>query len=252
MKPLFSNFVKSPVTTIIGLSLFVLGSLGIYNGKLTVMWDGALVLFVSLTLTLCSDRAVKTYIGKVFNAALDFFKKSAPFLLILLLVSCGVTKNVNRNKEKAKVETDSSATVKEKATTTKITEEVADTTATIKSSEIKGSTPEKELDKKPFVLEDQNQKIEITKDSAGNLQVKGAVKEKVVDLKFRRRIEEKIVKDSQSKTHKSTSSETKKQTLDKDVRRYGFPWWAWLLAALVAIGSVLYHLKKRGLLPLPF
>jgi hypothetical protein len=249
MKPLFSNFVKSPVTTIIGLSLFVLGSLGIYNGKLSVMWDGALVLFVSLTLTLCSDRAVKTYIGKVFNALLEIGKKSAPFLLILLLVSCGVIKNVKRDKEKAKVETDSSATVKEKAETTKITEEVADTTATIKGSEIKGSTPIKTIDEKPFVLEDKDQIITVSKDSAGNLKVSGKVKDREVDLKFRRRIEEKVVRDSHTKTKKSTTKETKKQTVDKDVRRYGIPWWAWIVAVLLALGTTLYHLKKRGLLP---
>lgn len=242
MKSLFSSFAKSPVTKLMGLFLFVLGSLGMYNGKLSVIWDGSAVLFFGLTLTLMTDKQVKGWLVKVFNVVL---RKAAPFILLLLFASCGVVKNVDRSKDKSKTETDSVAQVKETTQTKTIITEEVDTTATVAGSEIKGSTPFKDLEVKPYILEDENQRIEVTVDSAGNIQVASKVKPRAVGLKFHRKTESVVNKVSDIKVKETKTTSSKVVTTDKDVRRYGFPWWLWLLVVLsILSGAAFYAIRK--------
>jgi hypothetical protein len=245
MKSLFSSFAKSPVTKLMGLFLFVLGSLGMYNGNLSVMWDGSAVLFFALTLTLMTDKQVKGWLSKVFNAVLDRFKKAAPFILMLVFASCGVIKNVDRSKDKAQVKTDSVSQVKGKAEIKTVTTEEVDTTATVKGSEIKGSTPLKDLATTPLILEDENQRITVSVDSLGKLHVAGKVRERSVGLKYHRKTESTVKTESTIKTETSKTTSSKTVTTDKDVRRYGFPWWLWLIVALsVLAGAAFYALRK--------
>lgn len=79
----------------------------------------------------------------------------------------------------------------------------------------------------------------------------GEIITKKIPVKFKKT----IVKDEQKKVTTTTKSdstatvkESKKvavQDKDKDVKRTGFPWWVWLIAAIIAILFVLWQVKKR-------
>jgi hypothetical protein len=252
MKPLFSNLWKGR-TSVAGLFLIVFTSLLIYDGKVEVMYSGVILYAIALPLFIFSDKQVKEFLSKALNAALKFFTKSAPILALLFFVSCGVVKHVDRNKEKTKTEKDSvaSSTTKTEAEVKTVTEITADTSATAKGSTVKGSTPVKYLDEKPYVLEDENQKITVSKDSAGKLQVTGVVKDRTVNLKFKKKIVEtaktSVEANTKVKTHAAT--ETKSKTSDKDVKRYGLPWWLWLLILLAVLAGSVFYAIRKGWLP---
>lgn len=247
MKSLFSNLWKGPVTSVMGLVLFVYTVYGLWTKHFDFLYNGAALLGVSLALSTMSDTQIKEWISRAFNTALDFFKKSAPFILAaLLFMSCGVSKHVKKNTGKTTTETDSSAQVKEKTVTETTTTIEADTSATAKGSTVSGSTPVKDLSKKPFVLEDENQTITVRVDSAGNAHVTGVVKDRKVALKFRKRIDEKVTADRNTKTHTKQKASSKSKTMDKEVERSGPGWWVRIVIVILILLVMVYlTLRKK-------
>lgn len=237
--------MESLVTKLMGFSLFILVSIALYNGKFELMYSGVTLYLLSLWLLLFSTKQIKGYLSKALNAALDFFKKAAPIIaLAFLITGCGMLKSVNKTKEKESVKTDSVAHVKEKETVKTKTTEYADTSAVVKGSTVDGSTPVKDLSDKPFVLEDENQVVTVKLDSTGKLRVTGKVKERKVDLKFTKVTEQEKKTERETKVKTSTEEEKVTKTTDKDVRRYGLPWWFWLLLVVAGLFIARHYLRK--------
>lgn len=236
--------MESPVTKLMGFFLFIFVSYALYEGKFELMYSGVTLYVLSLVLLLFSTKQIKGYLSKALKAALDFFSKAAPVIALAFLISsCGMIKNVNRSKEKEQVKTDSTARVKEKEVTkTKIVEE-ADTSAVAKGSTVKGSTHLTDLNDKPLVLEDENVTVTVRLDS-GKIKVTGKVKDRKVDLKFTKTTEQETTKKTDIKVTKAEEKKTVTKTTDKDVRRYGLPWWFWLLLIVAGLFIARHYLKK--------
>lgn len=245
MKALINRFMESPVTKLMGFSLFILVSVALYNGKFELMYSGVTLYLLSLSLLLFSTKQIKGYLSKALNAALDFFKKSAPIIaLAFLITGCGMLKSVNKTKEKESVKTDSVAHVKEKETVKTKTVEQADTSAVVKGSTVNGSTLLTDLNDKPLVLEDENQVVTVKLDSTGKLKVTGKVKDRKVDLKFTKTTEEVKQTEKETKVTEKKEQVTETKTTDKDVRRYGLPWWFWLLLVVAGLFIARHYLRK--------
>lgn len=179
------------------------------------------------------------------------------FLLAILVTSCGMIKNVTRHKDKTKTETDSVATSRintistEKEERTIVTTLESDTSITTKGSTVTGSVPARDLKRRPLVLEDDTKKVTVSEDSAGNVQVVATDKDKTVVFKFHKRTEEKILADRKTTTKADTKVAEKKSTsskstgTDKDVKRYGVPWYLGLLIILALLVAVYLTLRKR-------
>jgi hypothetical protein len=238
-----------------GFCLFCLTSAGVYNGKVEFLYNGVGLYLLSLVLFYFTDEQIKGWLSKALNTALKFFTRSAPILLVFLFVSCGVIKNVKRDKEKTKTELDSVASSQVKAevaekekTKTVITEKV-DTSATVKGSTVSGSTPLTDLSEKPYVLQDENQTVTVSFDQDGKLKVTGVVKDREAKLQFEKRTEKETETDRKTKTRtssqvkKSEETETKTVTTDKHVERS--PWGGALIVLILFILALLYTFLRR-------
>lgn len=227
-----------------GFFLFILVSYALYGGKFELLYSGVILYGLSLSLLLFSTRQIKGFLTQAVKAALDFLKKSAPIFLAFLFVACGVSKHVNQTKDKTKTEVDSVAKTKEHVVTKTKTVEEVDTSAVAKGSTVKGSTPVKSLDEKPYVLEDENQTITVSKDSTGKLNVTGVVKDRKVDLKFTRTTEEEKKADKTVTVKKEETTTSTSKTKDKDVERSGFAGGLWIVL-LILLVFVYLTLRKR-------
>lgn len=146
--------------------------------------------------------------------------------LLLLLCSCSVIKKSSKDKTESsvKTESDSSGTSINK-TTTRITESI-DTLVKIPGSEIEGLW--KEL---PFTLEDEDQKITISKEG----KVKGIVKVREVHIVGKKETSILSETNSTASETKKVDSETKVVETQKDVKKTFVPWWLWLLIVLALL-----------------
>jgi hypothetical protein len=245
MNPAFKRFKESPVTKSMGFFLFILVSIALYNGKFELLYSGVTLYGLSLSLLLLSTRQIKGFLTQAVKTALDFLKKSAPIFLVFLFVACGVSKQVNRNKSKTETEVDSVAKTKEQVVTKTKTVEEVDTSAFAKGSTVKGSTPVKSLDEKPYVLEDENQTITVSKDSTGKLNVTGVVKDRKVDLKFTRTTEEEKKADKTTTVKKQETTTSTTKTTDKEVERSGGFISGLVIVLLILLVFVYLTLRKR-------
>lgn len=244
MNPAFKRFKESPVTKSMGFFLFILVSHALYNGKFELLYSGVILYGLSLCLLLLSTRQIKGFLTQAVKTALDFLKKSAPIFLAFLFVACGVSKHVNRDKSKIKSEVDSVAKVKEHVVTKTKTVEEVDTSAVAKGSTVNGSTPLKDLDEKPYTLEDENQTITVSKDSTGKLNVTGTVKDRKVDLKFTRTTEEEKKADKTVTVKKEESTTSTTKSTDKEVERSGFNF-GLVIILLIFLVFLYLTLRKR-------
>lgn len=165
---------------------------------------------------------------------------------ILLLSSCSLIKSANKiqKEDSKKTELDSLAKMDSK-TNTKITE-LADTTVKISGSQIEGSRPLSDLEKKPFVLEDGDQVVTISVDpESGNLRVKSEVKPRSVPIKVKKTTETKEEKKTTTVVKKDEEKKSELKQTDKEVKRFGLPWWVWLLFALVILAGLTWVVKGR-------
>lgn len=142
--------------------------------------------------------------------------------IAFLLLSCSLTKKVTK--------TDTSINTKTKT----------------EVSEAKESKTESETTDKTTTTIEADTIVEVP-----TITKTGEVVIQKVPVKFKKT----IVKDEQKKviiTTKSDSTATVKESnkvevkdKSKDVKRTGFPWWAWIIAAVIVILSILWWIKKR-------
>lgn len=164
--------------------------------------------------------------------------------IFLFFSSCSVIKSVNKKKTEDSQKTELDSLVKsDTETKTKITE-LADTTVKTAASEIEGSRPVKDLEKKPLVLEDDSQVITAYVDSTGNLKIKGKVKPQSIPIKFKKITEIKSENKTTASVKKKEEVKSETKTTDKDVKRIGLPWWIWLLLIMVILAGIGWKVFK--------
>lgn len=183
-------------------------------------------------------------------------------LILFYCTSCGIVKKINKVEQKDSEKTSIESESKDRSETktdlksSTVTTETADTTVNTPKSEIEGSRPADDVKKKPLILEDDKQVINVSIDSAGNLKVKGTVKPQSINFKVNKRTERKedlsqvlkVNTEGKVKVKEETKSEFEGST--KDVKKtFSLPWWIWLLLLAIAVGA---YLLKRFKIKIPF
>lgn len=265
MKNLLTNLWKGPVTTLLGLSLFGFTCFSLYNDKITLQWDGALMFLGAVSLLVLNESQIGAGIVKAFNVIVSKFNNgngpqlpgagSAVVIVFALLAisvsSCGVVKKVSQQSDTKKEIRDSLAEFSEKnKQTEKITEE-ADTTATVKGFESKLSVPLQAIEKAPEIFENDNIKTTVRIDSAGNVVIKNEVKDRNQHYHFTKNTSRTIASSKTSKVDVQDEKKEVKKESDKNVKRYGLPAWSWLVLLLIglALAAYLTLRKKFSILP---
>ena len=150
-------------------------------------------------------------------------------LIALLMSSCGMFKNIRR--DKPVVKSDSISTTQQKVETVKVIHEKVDTTISIKGSEIKSQVSISDIDNRPIVLMDDNQTVTITKVN-GDLLVHSIVRDRTAHVLIDRKTEEKTKATSSSKT--KTSSVKMDKRVDQRVQ------WMPIIIVLLIIAACVY------------
>ncbi len=169
-------------------------------------------------------------------------------MVIMLLTRCSVTKHVQKDDQSSSTKTESQAEEKTKKetqsdlTSKTTTSEIVDTTVNVAGSNLNGSRPITDLEHgKPLILEDNNQAIKISVDSAGNVKVESLLKPRTIPVKIKKtstreeQLKQTVKSSSDSTGQEKIQSKTKTKTVDRQVtKHFGFPWWLWLLIAASA------------------
>jgi hypothetical protein len=167
--------------------------------------------------------------------------------LTLLCFGCSVSKHVQKSDQSSDTKTEAQAEEKTKKETLwalavkTTTSELLDSSVVVVGSTINGSRPLSDLQiGRVLTLEDANQEVKISLDSNGNVKAEAINKPQVVPIKIKKTIQreeqlKQTVKSSsdsigRNKSEAKTELKTQDRQVDKSI---GFPWWLWLLIAVM-------------------
>jgi predicted membrane-bound mannosyltransferase len=180
------------------------------------------------------------------------------FSLAILATSCGMIKNVTRHKERSSSQTDSTSIAHVDAEQVERVESVTsttvelDTTATFKGSTVGGSISRRDLEDHPLVIEDETQRVTVSVDhNTGKITATGITKDKTIPLRYRKHTEQKVLSDRNTKTKTDTHVAEKKSTssqervTDKNVKRWGLPWYLGVVLFVIILIALYLTLRKR-------
>ncbi len=168
--------------------------------------------------------------------------------IILLLFGCSVSKHVQKNDQSSATKTEAQAEEKTKKETESdltnktTTTEFLDSLIKVKGLTLSGSTSIKDLKTgKTLLLEDSDQLVKINIDSAGTVQAFASTKPKVIPVMIKKttvsesRLKQTVKSSSDSTGENKVQTKSEVKTQDRQVtKRFGFPWWLWLLIAAAA------------------
>lgn len=180
-------------------------------------------------------------------------------IFLLALASCSVVKNVNRNKEKTHIETDSTASSQVKTEeveteqVTTITTIQVDTSVVVPGSTVTGEALIADLITTPLILENGDQVISVSVNADGKLKATGVIKDRTANLHYKKRTEQKV--NTQRKTVAEVKTEVSQKKIEqresksseRNVKRNGFNF-VWVIIVVAVIVMIYLTLRKR----LPF
>jgi hypothetical protein len=180
----------------------------------------------------------------------------AALALMFLIASCSTIKNMRKERDKTKEQTESKVEETSKSKTVEdlkaksLTTIEVDTAVTIKGKTESGSTPL--TDGEASIPLSDGGTLVLRQDKGRDGYVKWNVTrpDVVIPVKVKKTVyteEDKkttttVKKDSLAKV--DTAKETDRTLKTKEVKRNGLPWWIWLIIALVILGVIAWRYLK--------
>ncbi len=172
-------------------------------------------------------------------------KQTILICIAVVFSSCSVIKSLKKDKTKIETQAEEKHVKESEKLTKTTTTESLDSAITILGSEIADKVNIKGLETgRIWTLEDADQKVTLSKDTAGNVSVKATVKPKTIPIKINKKIEQEIKETIKEKSDSTGTSKTKDKSQAKDVKRTGIPWWWFIILLLIAVGYYLYRKYK--------